>query len=298
MKAHVADWQTRTICCRLVAKDGTTLRWTVYPVDLAMSNGQTYLAGSGFEWTGYGATSSMSPDSVNLQGIVSSAIGMLDRDEVSVGKWDNARAYVFATSWTAPIEDEEAITVFIFGKATLNDDTWVVEFMGLVDALNQTVGPIYTAQCQNMLFDLRQIGDTSLIASDRSSCTGPRSAPDGPQAAAFLVSGSVTSVTSQYQFQDTARTEPDEYFTAGQVWFTTGANAGLKPVQIKQSTAGGQIILHGAEYYPIQVGDQYEMLPGCRKRLVDCQAWNNVKNMNAFPHIPAPSEYTQIGRGA
>lgn len=296
MKSHVADWQTRTICARLVAQDGTTLRWTVYPTDLAMSNGQTYLAGSGFDWTGYGATASMSPDSVNLQGIVSSAIGMLDRDQVAVGKWDNARAYVFATSWTAPIEDEEAVTVFVFGKATLNDDTWVVEFMGLIDALNQTVGPIYTAQCQNVLFD--QTLDGNIIASTRSRCTGPRSAPDGPQLATFLRTGTVTAVTSQYQFQDTARNEADEYFTSGQMRFTSGSNAGLKAIQIKQSTSGGQIILHEAAYHPIQPGDAYEIIPGCRKRLVDCQAWNNVKNMNAFPHIPAPTEYTQIGRGA
>lgn len=296
MKAHVADYQTRTICCRLVAQDGTTLRWTVYPINLAMSNGQAYLAGSGFDWTGYGATSSMSPDSVNLQGIISSAIGMLDRDEVSVGKWDNARAYVFATSWMAPVEDEEQVTVFVFGKATLNDDAWVIEFMGLVDALNQTVGPIYSAQCQNTLFD--ETLDGNIIATDRSRCTGPRSAPDGPQMATYKVTGTVTAVTSAYQFQDIARTEADERFTSGQVRFITGANAGLKPIQIKQSTAGGQIILHEAAYYPIQVGDQYEMIPGCRKRLVDCQAWNNVKNMNAQPHIPAPSEYTQVGRGA
>lgn len=296
MKAHVADYQTRTICVRLVAIDGSTLRWTTYPIDLVMSNAQTYLAGSGFEWTGYGATASMSPDSVNLQGIVSSAIGMLDRDEVSVGKWDNARAYVFATSWTAPVEDEEAITVFTFGQATLKDDDWVVEFMGLIDALNQTVGPIYSAQCQNTLFD--QTLDGSLIVTTRSRCIGPRSSPDGPQMAAFLRAGTITAVTSQYQFQDTGRTEADEYFTAGQMRFISGANVGLKPIQIKQSTAGGQIVLHEAAYYPIEVGDTYEIIPGCRKRLVDCQAWSNVKNMNAFPHIPAPTEYTQIGRGA
>lgn len=298
MKAHVADYQTRTICVRLVAQDGTTLRWTTYPVDLRMSNGQVYLAGSGFEWTGYGATSSMSPDSVNLQGIISSAIGMLDRDAVSVGKWDNARAYVFATSWTAPIEDEEAITVFVFGKAMLNDDTWVVEFMGLIDALNQTVGPIYTAQCQNVLFD--QTLDGNIIATTRSRCMGPRSAPDGPQLATYKVTGTVTGVTGPYQFQDTARTEADEWFTAGQVRFITGANAGLKPIQLKQSTAGGQVVMHEAAYYPIAIGDQYEMIPGCRKRFAeDCVAkFANGINFNGFPHIPAPSEYTEIGRGA
>lgn len=296
MKAHVADYRTRTICVRLVAVDGTTLRWTTYPVDFFMSNGQRYQAGSGVEWTSLTSSADFAAASIDLTGIISAAIGMLNRDEVAVGKWDNARAYVFATSWKAPIEDEEEVTVFLFGRATLQETTWVVTFMALKDALTQVVGAIYTAQCQNTLFD--QTLDGALIATDRSRCTGPRSAPDGPQMATYKVTGTVTAVTSQYQFQDTARTEADEYFTSGQMRFITGTNAGLKPIQIKQSTSGGQIILHEATYYPIQPGDQYEMIPGCRKRLVDCQAWNNVKNMNAFPHIPAPSEYTQIGRGA
>lgn len=293
MKPTVADWRSRTYCVRIVAVSGLTVRLTAYPRNLPMSNGSVYAAESGYDFSGYGATSSMSPSSIDLSGILGQGV---TRDQLETGVFDSARVYLFATNFLAPIEDEEPLALFILGKTTAQDERYTAELMSLVDALNQTVGPIYTAQCQNTLFD--QTLDGGLIATTRSRCIGPRSAPDGPQMATYLRTGTITAVTSQYQFQDTSRTEADEYFTSGQMRFTSGANAGLKPIQIKQSTAGGQIILHEAAYYPIQLGDDYEIIPGCRKRLVDCQAWANVKNMNAFPHIPAPSEYTQIGRGA
>ncbi|MCY1453134.1 hypothetical protein D9M71_701050 [compost metagenome] len=106
-------------------------------------------------------------------------------------------------------------------------------------------------------------------------------------------------MTSQYQFQDTSRAEVDDWFTAGQVMFTTGPNAGLKPIQIKQSTAGGQIICHEAFHYPIQVGDQYVMIPGCRKRRdEDCVGkYGNGPNFGGHPDMPTESQVGQVGRG-
>lgn len=295
MKPHVADWRSRAYCVRIVATSGLVVRLTAYPRNLTMSNGTVYSVEKGYEFSGFGSTSSMSPASVDLTGILGLGV---TRDQLATGVFDSARVYLFATNFLAPIEDEEVLALFTLGKTTLQDERYVSEMMSLVDALNQSVGPIYTAQCQNVWAD--QTLDGNIIATDRSRCMGPRSAPDGPQMATYKVTGTVTGVTSQYQFQDTARTEADEWFTAGQVRFITGANAGLKPAQLKQSTAGGQIVMHEAAYYPIAIGDQYEMIPGCRKRLgEDCVAkFANGKNFNGFPHIPAPSEYTQVGRGA
>ncbi|MOA50801.1 hypothetical protein D3C78_1738690 [compost metagenome] len=81
--------------------------------------------------------------------------------------------------------------------------------------------------------------------------------------------------------------------------FTSGPNAGLKPIQIKQSTAGGQIICYEAFHYPIQVGDQYVMIPGCRKRRdEDCiPKFNNAINIQAEPDMPTESQVGQVGRG-
>ena len=112
------------------------------------------------------------------------------------------------------------------------------------------------------------------------------------------MTGTLTAVASQYQFTDSSRAEADDWFGYGEIRFTTGNNAGLKPTQIK-AFAGGVFTLHEALPYPAQVGDEYEAIPGCRKRLQDCRdKFGNVVNRGAQDHVPSKTEYTQRGRGA
>lgn len=295
MKSHVADWKTRVYCARIEAENGTVVRLAAYPTDLVMSNGVVYPTESGYEFSGVDATDSMSPSSVDLTGILNHGI---TREQLATGVFDNARCYVFATSWKAPIEDEEPLGLLTLGKTTLTDDAYKAEMMSLVDALNQSVGSTFTAQCPYTLFD--QTLDGRVIPSTMSRCTGPRSAPDGPNINTYKVSGTVTGVTNQYTFTDTARTEANDWFTAGQVMFITGANAGLKPIQIKQSTSAGVITTHEPFPHAIAPTDQYVMIPGCRKRLMeDCVGkYGNGKNNGSQPHMPTASQSGAVGRGA
>ncbi|WP_236225544.1 DUF2163 domain-containing protein [Pseudomonas pseudonitroreducens] len=295
MKSHVADWKTRVYCARIVAENGTIVRLAAYPTDLAMSNGVVYPSESGYEFSGLDATDSMSPSSVDLTGIMNHGIS---REQLVTGVFDNARCYIFATSWKAPIEDEEPLGVMILGKTTLTDDAYKAEMMSIVDALNQSVGAVFTAQCPYTLFD--QTLDGRIIASTRSRCTGPRSNPDGPDINDYKVSGSVTGVTSQYTFTDSSRAEADDWFTAGQVMFTTGLNAGLKPQQIKSSTSAGVITTHEPFPYAIAPGDTYVMIPGCRKRRTeDCVGkYGNGPNFGGQPDMPTSSQSGAVGRGA
>lgn len=298
MKPHVADWQTRVYCARVVpAGDHPVVRLAGYPVDLVMSNGEVYLTENGYEFSGLSETSDMSASSVDLDGILQ--LGAVSRDDLASGIYDNARVYVFATSWAAPIEDEEPLSLMFWGKVEFDEgkDTYSVQLMGAKDVLSQSVGRTYAPSCPWTLFD--QSIDGRIIATSRSRCTGPRSAPDGPDIADYLVSGALTAVVSQYTFSDSARAEPSDWFAYGEIMFTTGPNAGLRPSQIKVF-ASGQIELHEALFYMPSVGDEYQMTPGCRKRLAqDCVAkFGNGMNFGGQAHVPTPSQYSQVGRGA
>lgn len=294
MKPHVADWRTKVRCARIVAQDGTTVRITEHPVDLVMTNGQVYRCDTGYEFTGYDDQASLAPGSFDLDGILDHGIS---RDQLGSGVFDNARIYAFSTSWVSKIEDEEPGSLSFLGKTTLKDNAYTTEVMSAKDVLSQDVSRIYAPGCQWTLFDQHLSG--GLIASTRSRCIGPRSNPDGPSIDAYRVTGVITSVTSQSQFQDTGRAEADDWFTAGEVLFTSGPNAGLQPLKIKRSTSGGQFYLHGGTYYLPQVGDAYVMIPGCRKRLEDCRdKFSNVVNFGGQPYVPTTSEYTQVGRGS
>jgi len=296
MKSHVADYLTRVYCARIEpANDSPIVRLTAYPTNLKMSNEFIYFAGNGYEFSGYGTGTKFSSSSMDLNGILQA--GFISKDDLDSGVYDNARLYVFATTWNAPIEDEEPIGSFIMGAVTTEDNDYSAQLMSLIDVVAQDVGRTYSPVCPWTLFD--RTLDGKVLPPNRSRCTGPRGSPDGPLISDYLVTGSVTSVFSASLIVDSARDEPDDWFGYGNIRFTNGPNAGLKPMQIK-SYADGQIELIESFFYMPSVGDEYEMIPGCRKRLSqDCVSkFSNGINHGGQAHVPTGSQYSQVGRGA
>ena len=279
MKSVVADYKTRVICLRIVPVLGDTVRLTHYPVDLTMSNAEVYTSFNGYDFSGFESVSSMAPGAVDLQGIL--GVAGISREAIASGVYDNARCYLFATSWTAPIDDEEPLTASTFGKATLIDDTFVIEEMALIDALNQSVGQTYTATCQKTF----------------GNSTGPLITRCNVDLSAITVTGTLTGVTDRLICRDSSRAEAADYFAYGLLSFTTGANAGLKPIQVKRHEADGTLELFDAMPYPMEIGDEYSLSPGCRKRLEDCRdKWANVTNFGGFSRIPTNNQAGQWGQ--
>lgn len=277
MKTQVANYQTRVLCLRIVPIVGANICLTHYPRDLKMHNGVVYLTNSGYEFTGYTAASGTSPAMIDVQGIA--GIAGISKAAIASGVFDGARCYLFATNWDNPIEDYEPIVASLFGKTTLTDDTYRIEEMALIDALNQSVGRSYTVTCQKTFGGQEYAGCKIDL---------------GP----LTVTGIITSVTSNIEFGDASRTEIDDYFGAGTIAFTSGQNAGLKRQEIKSFSTGGHIVTYEAFYYTPAIGDTYTMIPGCRKRATDCRGkWHNIINHGGFAHIPTGSQYAQIGRG-
>lgn len=278
MKTSVADYASRVLCMRIVPIAGSPIYLTDYPVDLTMG-GHPYLSTSGYQFTGYAATTGFSPASIDIEGIAGAS--GITRAAIGSGLFDGARCYVFATSWKAPVEDEEPITAGIFGKATLLDDRYQIGGVSLIDVLGQSVGRTYGTLCPK-----------TFCGQEFGGCKA--------SLAANTVTGTLTSVTSAKVFRDSARTEPADTFGAGTVQFTSGPNAGLKPQEVKSHNALGEVELFEAFYYLPEVGDAYTLIRGCRKRLVDCQnrvGGSNVLNFGGFGYIPNGSTYAQVGQG-
>ncbi len=276
MKSTVADLHTRSFCLRIVPVTGSTIRLTSHPRDLTMSNATVYLSTSGYEFTGYSASSALSPAMIDLEGIA--GLAGIGYDQIASGVFDNARCYLFATSWATPVEDEEAIVASILGKTTLMDERYRIEEMSLIDALNQSVGDTYTPSCPKTFGGQEYAGCMKAL---------------GP----LTVTGTLTGVTSSSIFRDSARSEAADYFGLGTIAFTSGPNAGLKPLEIKSYAANGTIETFEPFHYAPVVGNAYTMTPGCRKRhLEDCKTkWNNLVNFGGFRDVPTGSQYGQSG---
>ncbi|MBE2260638.1 MAG: DUF2163 domain-containing protein, partial [Rhodobacteraceae bacterium] len=211
MKTVVADYRYRVLCLRIVPVAGSPITLTDHPHDLVMG-GQTYLSTSGYQFTGYAATADFSPASIDIEGIA--GLAGVSRAAISSGLFDGARCYVFATSWAAPVEDQEPVTAGIFGKATLLDHRYRIGGVSLIDALGQSVGKTYGAQCPKVF-----------CGTGYAGC--------GVSLAANTVTGTLTHVTSASVFRDAARGEAADTFGAGTIRFTSGPNAGLKALEIK-----------------------------------------------------------------
>lgn len=272
MRPTVAPYQTAAWCVRIVCTDGTTIRLTTYPFNLIMSNGAVYETDSGYEATSYASNTSMAAASIDLEGFV--GVGGITREQIASGVFDNARVYIFKCNYLSPVDDYEPVTSGFFGKTTLTDDRYRIEGMALIDALNQSVGRTYTASCGWVFGDAR--------------C--------GKDLTALDVVGALTSVTSSRVFRDSSRAEAADYFAAGTIQFTSGANAGLKPLEIKSYAADGTITTFEPAYYAPAIGDTFVMIPGCRKTLAACRdKWNNVLQYGGFPHMPTSNTYASRG---
>ena len=281
MKSVVTDAELRVLCLRIMPVIGASIYLTDHPRDLTMS-GHTYLSTSGYEFTGYSATAGFAPGSLDLQGI--SGVAGISRAQIAAGLFDGAVVSIFATSWSAPIEDEEPIVRGIFGKARLEDDRYTIDGLSLIDALNTARNDQFTAQCPKVF-----------LSQGFGGCLVP--------VAPNTVTGSLTSVSSAALFTDTARGEASDTFAAGTIRFTSGPNAGLKALEILSFASGGVIATFEPFYYLPQIGDNYTMVRGCRKRQQDCELrqgvsgpYNNIVNFGGFPWVPTGSTYGQWGK--
>lgn len=279
MKSAVADYRYRVLCMRIVPVVGSTVYLTDYVHDLTMG-GHIYLSTSGYQFTGLNSTSDFSPSAIDIEGIV--GIAGVTRAEVASGLFDGSRCYCFATTWRSPVEDEEPITVGVFGKTTVMDDRYQIAGVSMVDMLTQTVGKSYGAQCPKIF-----------LSQGYAGCMVP--------SAANTVTGTLSSVSSASIFTDNGRSEASDIFGAGTIQFTSGPNAGLKPLEIK-SFGSGTFTTYEPFYYLPVVGNTYVATRGCRKRSVDCKVrwngtttFNNIVNFGGFEFIPTGSTYAHVG---
>ncbi len=274
MKPALANPDYKIHCLRIIPLWGEVVYLTDHVRDVVIG-ANTYLTGSGYEFSGQASEANLTPGVMDLTGIAD--IAGIDYDEIISGTFDNARVYCFATTWLNPVVDEEPLGMAFMGKFTIQDKRYIAELMMAIDLLGQAIGKTYMPACQ------KKFGGQEFAGC--KVALGP-----------LTVTGTLTSVTSQTQFQDNIRTEAEDYFGEGTIAFTTGQNAGLKPLEIKTYLADGSITVHEAFHYPVAVGDAYTMIPGCRKRQQDCRdKWANHVNFGGFSYIPTSSQYEDRG---
>jgi uncharacterized phage protein (TIGR02218 family) len=196
--------------------------------------------------------------------------GLLDSDDISdadiaAGFYDFARIDVYVCNWADVSQGAVQLRRGWLGQVTRSGAHYVSEMRGLHDLLQRPVGDFYTPECR---FDL---GD--------ARC--------GVNLAAQTATGTVTSVTDNATFADTAQTAATGTFAYGKLTWTSGANAG-QSMEVKAWDNPTQTFtLWLPMPNAIQTGDAYTVTPGCDKRFTTCKnKFSNGTNFGGFPHVP------------
>lgn len=276
MKSTVADYKTRVQCGRVVCRSGLTIRIAAYPYDLKMSNGEVYLAGAGFDYTGLTAETGFSASVIDLDGFIGYA--GVTRDMLQSGVFDGAAVYYFYTNFMNPVEDEQPHLKSVFGKTTIEDDHYRIEQMSAHDLLSQDTTQTYTAACAH----IREFG-----GQGHGRC--------GVNVAAITVTGTVTHLISDFVIRDSSRGESAGRFKSGSIIFTSGSNTDLAEIKIRDYAADGTITLYEPPFYALTVGVTYTMIPGCDGSITACKGYGNILRRRGFDWIPLRSTVLGIG---
>lgn len=259
---HYAQQSTAVAHCIVITRaDAVVLRFTSLDVALTVS-GNVYTP-CGLNVSGLASTAGLAVNNAELQILPDPALG-ITRADLITGKWDHAAFSIFALNWANPADGVDTLMTGTLGEVKPARGMYTVELRSLTQALQQPVGFVTQKTCRARLGDSR--------------CT--------LNLAPFTVTGTLTGVTSNQVFTDTARTEADGWFAEGELTWLTGANAGYRH-KVK-AYAADVFTLSLPAPFTVAIGDTYSAIAGCQKRhITDCKTkFNNILNFWGEPDLP------------
>lgn len=243
------------------------LGFTDHDVDITFG-GVTYAAAIGYVSSGHVMSASAAVDNAEVLTVLDAAGISEELVRAGVFDWSELRQYV--VDWSAPETTNYLLRRGNLGETTLADGQAQVEFRGMTQKLDQQMIELFSRTCR-----VHRLGDERCKVD-----VGP-----------FTVTGTVTSAEDdRLSFTDSSRSESEGYFANGELLWLTGQNASVdNNVVDNQFVTGGSeqsIILREAAPYPIQTGDEYQLVAGCDRRFSTCQSkFSNRSNFRGEPHI-------------
>lgn len=268
MQAHLAQEVTHLATCwKITRRDGQMLYFTDHDHDLVVG-GATYKAATGIVPSAVTSQAGLSVDNLELEGMLRD--DAITQEELIGGIYDHAELTIFMVDYDAPNAGKLHLKTGWLGEVTLRDGVFVVEVRGITAALQQTIGEVYTATCR------ARLGDTRCKKNLTS----------------FTVNYTVSSVESEYAFEDSVHSKPNGYFAYGMVTFTSGANAGIS-MEVRDYLSG-RFGLFLSLPHAVAVGDTFTAVAGCDKRLDTCiSRFANAVNFRGEPHVPGNDKLFQ-----
>jgi uncharacterized phage protein (TIGR02218 family) len=242
-------------------QDGEVFAFTSRQKDVLI-DGVTYLSAPNANMAAIAAKAGFSLDNTEAKTIITD--DAITEADVLAGLWGGAEWELIRFNNRDTLDGVEIVKTGKLGPVTLTADQITSKLRGMAVDEQVNIG-------------LRTVS-TCTLAFGSARC--------GVDLGPITVAGTLTNVTSRYAVRDSARAEASDYFGNGILRMIDGANAGIER-HVKTYAANGTVTLWQALPYDAQVGDAYELVPGCRKRRTeDCATnWSNGPRFGGMPDL-------------
>lgn len=269
--SHITSGST-SLCTfwRVTRYDGEVFGWVENTAPIIFA-GVTYYAGTGFS-----VSSTQKTDTLAVQTIdITAFLDVTTEQQILAGVWNGARIKVFEANYlNMPLTfDESRLHVMedgTLGNIVLHNNIFQAEIRGKTAALDATqIGRQYMTLCP-------------LIFGDAICSAG------GLNIADFTFAGTVTSVgdNPRLTFSASALNRKNGAFNQGTITFTSGANAGMPPMDIR-SWREKRFTMQRPLPYAVAIGDDFDAVLGDDKTLATCRdVFDNIGQHSGYPYLP------------
>lgn len=168
-----------------------------------------------------------------------------NRMNLKGGKWQGATVEIVVVDYEEIGEGYVRKQRGRFGEARVKGREATIEYRGLTHLINQPIGDKYSILCRYDLGDAKCTKDLT----------------------AFTHAGTVSSITNQQKFVISVN-QANGYFKPGKIVWTSGNNSGLSMEVV--DNVGTTITLFQPMVEEIEVGDGFNIIAGCDKKLSTC----------------------------
>jgi len=145
LQTHFDSRSTTLATMWIVASSrGITRYFTDHDIDIVYDS-NTYASISGYAPTNIKSTSTAAVDNLDMHGLLDS-LG-ITREDLLAGIYDNAACRVFSINYESPSDGEIKHKSGYLGEVRTADD-FTAEFRSIAQALQQTVGSLYSHDCR------------------------------------------------------------------------------------------------------------------------------------------------------
>lgn len=272
LASHYGQPTTTTAhALKITRTDGQVFAFTSAGQDVTLA-GQLYSAAQGLLVTGIDTSAGFEVDNLELTTIDDGSLFT----NILAGTWRGAAFLLMRYNWASPTDGVEYLLAGTFGEMPMNRNTITIELRGLQQVLQLTIGAPSQKLCRYRV----GVNDGYL-----SRCP--------VDIAAYTFTGTLTSVTSLQVMRASALGKPLDYFTEGELTFTSGANDG-RTIKVKAFAADGTFTFALPLQEAAAIGDTFTASAGCTKRWAeDCDAkFGAALDFGGEPHRPGVDQLT------